>query len=160
MLDTLWDHATKSDLPDDFGLALAAAGWTAGDEFGEALAKLASNDSRSPEEIDDDDRKKKLVELWCTFDSQVGWGRLEAQFPSPDDRLQSDEGVLLVWHNAFAEGRRLPQNENDLCAFMSGYIGGVLGQLLGHEVEVTHGEDEPCIRRGTDHCAFRFKPRQ
>ena len=151
ILDTLWDQTAQPGLPDDFGLALAAAGRTVGTEFGEALDKLAV-DGSATDERGVEDRRKELVRLWCTFDSQVGWGRLEAEFP--DDGLQSGEGVVLVWHNAFAEGREVPKN--DLCTFMSGYIGGVLTHLLGHEVSVTHGDAEPCIRRGADHCAFRF----
>jgi predicted hydrocarbon binding protein len=153
ILDTLWDLA-KSGLPGGFGAALAAAGRTAGVQFGGKLAELVGDQDRATTERAAE-YEKELVKLWCAFDSQVGWGRLEADFP--EDDTQSGQGVLRVWHNAFAEGRDLG-NENDLCGFMGGYIGGVLTCLLGPEVSVVHGEAEPCIRRGADHCAFRFGP--
>jgi predicted hydrocarbon binding protein len=147
MLDTLWRHAKKGGLPDGLGTALEDAGLTAGTEFGKELTKLASDAQLL---------LKDLILLWCQFDSQVGWGRLEVEFG--DDDGVAEHGVLHIWHNAFAEDRAAPKDP-DLCTFMSGYIKGVLSSLMGDgkEVTVNHEEADPCIRRGADHCAFRFE---
>lgn len=147
MLDILWRHAEEGGLPDGLGTALSDAGRTTGAEFGEELTKLVSDARLSTED---------LVRLWCQFDSQVGWGRLEVEFG--DDGGVGERGVLRIWHNAFAEDRAAPKDP-DLCTFMNGYIKGVLTSLMGDEKKVTvnHGEADPCIRRGADHCAFRFE---
>jgi predicted hydrocarbon binding protein len=145
LLDTLWERVSAAGLPKGLGPALTDAGRIAGAEFGRALTELVSEAELPTED---------LVRLWCGFDSQVGWGRLEAEFGDVEGR--AEPGVLRVWHNAFAEGRSDDEDSNDLCTFMSGYISGVLTELIGREVTVTHNATEPCIRRGADHCAFRF----
>ncbi|MEK6967713.1 MAG: hypothetical protein AABX51_03725, partial [Nanoarchaeota archaeon] len=124
------------------------AGSIAGENFGKSLMeKVWDNpDSMTVE--------KKLDE-WCRFDSDVGFGHMEKNDLEKDASGNVVSGKVIVKDNFLATGRG--EDEANLCSLFAGYIAGVLGQILGFEVKISHPESL-CMRIDNNRksCEFIF----
>lgn len=129
-----------------FAGALALAGQKCGDHFGDSLLDVWKR-SRAQHPL------ARRVERWCEFDSIVGWGRFRSAPENLPNDMTNDFSIIVV-HNFLASGK-----EPDLCPFMTGYIQGVLSQLLERQVKVSHSKRN-CIRGGgktRKECLFKIQ---
>jgi hypothetical protein len=125
------------------------AGHITGARFGKALVDLWSRSS-SPDDLEG------VLDYWCNFDSDVGFGSLAARLTDKAGRL----GSVTVEQNFLAAGRGAGPQQANLCQLLVGYIGGVLTHVLGSPIIVEHKHDA-CMRlvRGRTSCEFQFGPR-
>ncbi|MDI6792488.1 MAG: hypothetical protein QME81_06430 [bacterium] len=92
---------------------------------------------------------------WCAFDSDVGFGRFSNEIEIDSEGLVTN-GKIILKSNFLASGRT--STDSNLCSFMTGYIQGVLRELTGTEVKVTH-EPKDCIQyqKEKKKCDFYFR---
>jgi predicted hydrocarbon binding protein len=132
--------------------ALFDAGREAAAEFSSYLVSiLFAGRDKSKESLWEE------VEMWCSFDSTVGFGRFEAQ---PWGKGES-EGRVIVRNNFLARGRS--PNRPNLCAFLRGYMTRVLDRIYAPaRVVVDHDLDRDCAQSGSggadakSDCTFAF----
>ncbi|MBN1902557.1 P-loop NTPase [Candidatus Sumerlaeota bacterium] len=118
-----------------FKWTLETAGMESGRRFGRTLMKLWK------------DEKKKLsetekIKYWCDFDSKVGWGTFIFEIKTNKDKI--NEIVIVNKRNPFASGRT--EKDVDLCPFLSGYIKGVIIEILNMK------EDSIIIKHDINDC--------
>ncbi len=78
---------------------------------------------------------KARINKWCEFDSDVGFGRFNAdQIHIGDDN--QIEGSIALKENFLTVGRNF--KSHNICCFMKGYIRGVLQELVGMPLDVSH----------------------
>ncbi len=70
---------------------------------------------------------KEKVQKWCEFDSQVGWGKFEANLDI-DVQRETIGGNLTITEAFIID----TEKERKVCAFIRGYCTAVLNTLLGH----------------------------
>ncbi len=95
------------------------SGYESGSNFAERMSSKWG-DCTSFEEIE------KAVQEWCTFDSDVGWGKFEANI-SFDEENETILGTLTIIKAFIVDTR----HKRKICAFIRGYCTGVLNTLLG-----------------------------
>jgi len=98
--------------------ALFAAGQDCGNQFGSGFFAdyLTENKLPPPQ---DDVQLTKLIEEWCDFDTEAGFGKFE---------YDSTKKVLSV-RNVFVSDKE-SKTSQDFSVFFSGYVLGVLLQIL------------------------------
>lgn len=69
---------------------------------------------------------EKAVQEWCTFDSDVGWGKFTANITF-DEEKETISGTLTI-SKAFIVDTK---DKRQICQFIRGYCTGVLETLLG-----------------------------
>jgi predicted hydrocarbon binding protein len=103
--------------------------------------------------------QQAAIEGWLKIDSSVGWGlfelkpadilKFERALDKPDD--EPPPCVTVANNPGFAPANQ----EQNLCSFLGGYIGGILSTLVGKSVRLAdHGE---CHSKGSERCAFSFE---
>lgn len=124
------------------------AGLDCGGQFGKELIKEVWKGG-------DNLKIQEKFEKWCAFDSNVGFGSFSNEIKI-NENGQIASGKIVLTSNFLASGRK-PEEPN-LCKFMAGYIQGVLRELTGTEVEVTH-EVKNCMQyqQGKKECDFHFR---
>jgi predicted hydrocarbon binding protein len=121
---------------------LEKAGYDAGINFGGALTE-AYPDKKS---------RKERIDLWCSFDTDVGWGKFEDHL-NIDEETGAADGKIVLHSNFLIVDRGA--DDFNICSLMKGYIKGVLQKLLNRQVQVRHeptqghcgqgsGEEKPC----------------
>lgn len=129
----------------------AAAGRECGNSFGRSLVEEYWTVEQLPSELE-------RIQDWCSFDSEVGFGRLSLGAYSETDDKRVRSGEILVTENFLAW--EMERDSPNLCALMMGYIQGVLEEILERhdELRVSHPEDA-CIRVHPEReaCLFLFK---
>jgi len=135
---------------------LFESGYRSGANFGWTMHEIFQKDHR---ELQLQDK----IELWCEFDSDVGFGFLSL----PDDGIKEEKGEknkisyteisirVKLSHNFLAYRRETSQT--NLCSFMCGYIQGVLEKVTGQPLKVNHDADE-CEQfvADLDHCTYHI----
>lgn len=123
------------------------AGVTCGESFGKELV----------DEVWKDEGELSLQEKltkWGEFDSSVGFGKFSHKIEQGD----VISGKIMLSNNFLAANRK--STEPNLCDFMTGYIQGVLKELIKGEIKVTvtHKEGD-CIQhqQGKKECDFYFR---
>lgn len=92
---------------------------------------------------------------WCIFDSEVGLGRFSNEIKI-DSEKRITSGNIILRNNPFACDRA--STDPKLCSFMTGYIQGVLRELAGTEVKVTHKlKDCMQYQPSKKECDFYFR---
>ena len=129
------------------GAALRRSGRSTGERFGGSLAHR----------LDTMLSERELIERWCEFDSQVGFGRLELGALTLRDDGSVDVDIDVIGN--FLAMDRNPDKTADLCPFMAGYIDGVLSALLGLPVSATDHRPADCMRVDSSRagCLFEFR---
>jgi len=120
------------------------AGSLAGANFGKSLMREIWSDP-------DNMPVKNRLDDWCRFDSGVGFGFMK----STELGENNASGKIVVKDNFLVNNRN--RDEANLCSLFSGYIAGVLGEILDFEVDVVH-EQSLCMRftHGQESCVFCF----
>ncbi len=67
----------------------------------------------------------KAIKKWCDFDKRAGWGVWESKFKNKNDYLEGD----IIISNNFLIKATTDSNSIIFCAFLVGYIEGVLQEL-------------------------------
>lgn len=131
---------------DDTREIFEEAGYQAALAFGERIREKWGLDF--PE-----DSLADRVERWCTFDSDVGWGRLVNEL-TIDDSSESVCGAIRLLDN-FQTYKRSGNQFSD-CYLMHGYVRGVLEALCdGTPLSVTCDLAEcPLLHRRKRDCVF------
>lgn len=110
------------------------AGDVSGGNFGKDLAKLWKK--RGAE-----DDLSGLLQFWCQFDSDVGFGVLSAKL----SRRLPTQGWVRIKGNFLAANRRKADHPANLCMLLAGYVAGVLREVTGKEFGVKH-PSRTCMR--------------
>ena len=95
-------------------------GWDCGKKFATHIGQTLGSSSTIAE-------MKEKIQKWCEFDSQVGWGKFEANLDIDADR-QTLGGTLTITEAFIVD----TENDHKICAFIRGYCTAVLHTLLGH----------------------------
>ena len=94
------------------------------------------------------------LEQWCVFDSKVGFGVF-----SVSRYGTGEEGTVTLRNNFLLYGRG--PGDNNLCAFMQGYITRVLSAIFyPQHIEVSHDRSKQCgqMQEGDKRsCAFSYR---
>jgi DNA-binding Lrp family transcriptional regulator len=90
-------------------------------------------------------KKEEQLFLFTRFFEERGWGRMS--FESID--LQHVEGTTVLTDSYFKKKSRGPA-----CYEIRGIIAAFLESIFNRKVSVS---EEKCVRKGDDHCEFRFK---
>jgi len=69
---------------------------------------------------------EQAVQQWCSFDSDVGWGKFEANIAF-DAESETISGTLTITKAFIVDIK----HKRKICAFIRGYCTGVLNTLLG-----------------------------
>ena len=123
------------------------AGRDSGSRFGRALDNQLNQEGVK---LNVNDRISK----WCEFDSDVGFGKFNViNFEISNNKV---EGEIKLTENFLTVGRKY--NQDNICCFMKGYIWGVLEELTGAHLEVSHKKSD-CAQfvTGSDFCIFHVK---
>lgn len=156
---SLVTHLKYQDAGDE---SLYRAGVRAGNDFGATFKRTAPSDVT-----------KELVHHWQTLESASGWGLFELIPGEVQDFLESVSPEIKVLRNAFAppparETEELPidaprddfavdmRRDNNLCAFLGGYLCGILSSLTGEKFDYDPGAHDFCRSKGFEWCEFRF----
>jgi CobQ/CobB/MinD/ParA nucleotide binding domain len=126
--------------------ALEKAGAGPGVKFGKSLGEL----------LDASLTDRERLSRWCEFDSRVGFGHLTLANVKEEKSGLVLGGQIDVGGNFLAATRR--RKDPDLCPLLSGYIEGVIGELLAcHDVKVKH-PGKSCMRltKELPACGFQF----
>jgi cellulose biosynthesis protein BcsQ len=113
-----------TDKLEDVQQVFFAAGTQCGERFGQALTKrgIPRGESGGP---------YGQIQSWCSFDSDVGFGRFELDPNEIETRGQQLLRCSIILHESFLA---LPTQANvdphKYCDFMRGYVKGVLEELL------------------------------
>jgi hypothetical protein len=107
------------------------AGYSCGIKFG---AQMYETSQLSRYEVSDTD----IVERWCEFDSDVGFGRFHnnLKFERSEHKLEVTGSINLS--DNFLITSKTGEGVVHLCPFMTGYIQGVLEMMFRATFEVTH----------------------
>jgi hypothetical protein len=97
-------------------------------------------------------RKEELLSKCIKADSLAKWGNFEYKIDF--DRFRGevilyDSFLAKSWRNSFEREQKKP-----VCAFISGYIAGVIESVLGERVIV---EEKMCMAMGDDYCLFTVR---
>ena len=110
------------------------AGYVSGSEFGWTMHEIAQRKDFS------DDDVSSIIELWCEFDSDVGFGMLslvnKEEVQHPDNNSKTLKYTIRLTDN-FAVYKQDAKSLN-LCSFVGGYIRGVMERLTGQPMQVEH----------------------
>lgn len=144
ILENICSEAVNS-LEQKMGDILYSAGYSAGSKFGEALSRKL-NKVKPPISVED------KIEKWCSFDSNVGWGRFEDNLEVNETR-ETVSGKIVLENNFLTADRK--RKDFNICSLMTGYIAGVLEKLLGFQVHVIHDKSY-CgqFKSDKDSCEF------
>jgi cellulose biosynthesis protein BcsQ/predicted hydrocarbon binding protein len=123
------------------------AGFVSGQRFAKGLAELwEKRGSRAD--------LGGILQFWCQFDSDVGFGVLSAKL----FRRQPTQGWVKIKDNFLAANRTMQHHPANLCRLLAGYIAGVLNEITGAQFKVQHPTTH-CMRTTTRRldCQFDFK---
>ena len=140
--------STKADAERAAREIICDAGRDAGERFGSSLVGQFQRQGLRL-------TMQEKVDKWCQFDSDVGFGRFSASEAIDTDSGEPNGSVRLS-ENFLILGRRY--NDANICAFMKGYIRGVLCELSGMPLNVFHtkGDCAQFNQRNDDTCVFRI----
>lgn len=139
-----------------FGELLKDAGKECGEKFGIALNKFWDPSKKNIKLFEEHLGEEALIRKWCTFDSDVGFGR----FVLVGDSVTISEGKFMGGQVILRESFLTPSNdtffkdagEHKYCNFILGYITGVMSKMFNREFEVTH--KNPNEINGVDHFSW------
>jgi predicted hydrocarbon binding protein len=131
------------------------AGYLSGLKFGWKMHEIIQRQNESLE-------LSEKIEKWCTFDSDVGFGKLE---------LINDDETALDYSMVNSSGIRFKIKLSDnfvvyqrdeghvnLCSFVAGYIQGVLEKVTQQPLIVQHlPTDCEQFEAGNNYCVFRLR---
>lgn len=123
------------------------AGYVSGQRFGKGLAELWEKQGTK-------DDLSGLLQFWCQFDSDVGFGVLSSKLM----RRQPTQGWVRIKGNFLAADRQKTDHPANLCMLLAGYIAGVLHEVTGKDFKVEH-PTSACMRTQPKRpdCQFDFK---
>ena len=123
------------------------AGSISGQRFGVGLAKLWDNRGAK-------DDLAGLLQFWCQFDSDIGFGELSAKL----SKQEPMQGAMKIKGNFLAANRTSLNDPANLCMLLAGYIAGVLHEVTGRKFKVKHPPAH-CLRTTPQRadCQFNFK---
>jgi|GEM_PF-2585775 len=127
-------------------LVVQNAGREAGSRFGRALNHEFQLQGSSL-------TLKQRIEQWCEFDSMVGFGRFDSSTIEVAEETNEISGAIQLHENFLIVGRTW--KDENICCFMKGYIWGVLDELTGIPLVISH-KKEHCgqFTLGSDTCHF------
>ena len=97
---------------------------------------------------------KTKIAKWCEFDSDVGFGRFSDANLKVDEMTNQVEGAIGLAENFLTVGKGT--SDDNICSFLKGYIWGILEELTGLPLRVTHKKQDCAqFQLGGDTCAFR-----
>ena len=134
----------SADIPRLARDVIQQAGKDSGKRFGRALDLQFQKEGYKISLLD-------KIAKWCDFDSDVGFGRFSSEGMELDkDRV---EGNIILRENFLTLGRNY--SDNNICCFMKGYICGVLEELTGMPLKISH-QKKDCSQfsPGGDICMF------
>ncbi|MCA9474066.1 MAG: hypothetical protein KC594_18530, partial [Nitrospira sp.] len=113
---------------------LHAAGNRCGQEFGKYLAESGSDER--------DLNVQAKIQRWCDFDSDVGFGRFELDPNTIEIKgprlIRCDIRLRESFLTPAVDTSFKRPGDHRFCAFMVGYIEGVLAQILENPVDIDH----------------------
>jgi hypothetical protein len=125
--------------------ALLEAGRKCGGSFGSAFNEWWEKEKSDGIETSDNQTQK--LERWCSFDTQAGFGLMEYH----------DATKILKVVNPFILNTKVT-NGQDYSAFFSGYVIGVLEELLDDNSNVSQYVEMTTICESSDIIGVGFKP--
>ncbi|HWB06264.1 MAG TPA: P-loop NTPase [Verrucomicrobiales bacterium] len=142
LLQGLREQLIQNLTLDQFTTCLAEAGYGCGGKFGLALDTMwreeeSQFDRERPSASSQIERK---INDWCKFDSDVGFGAFALETLSLHKNLFVDAVILLKDSFLTPAGdlEAIKIEDDRFCQLMTGYVNGVLDQILGMKVEVRH----------------------
>ncbi|MEL7071555.1 MAG: hypothetical protein AAGN15_23305 [Cyanobacteria bacterium J06581_3] len=133
ILDSIEDFLEDSER---FALYSKKIGYKVGADFYKDLLDRHKDDFLQPGgQIDE------KLNLWSQYDSVTGFGVFEPKF---DEIIKTSDGEfriqgMVTVRNSFLIHGRPQHSDKPYCAFMEGYIGGIIGEILDSE-ELVEGK--------------------
>lgn len=129
--DLLKSHEASS-ATEDLRKLLFSAGNRCGERFGVALRNMWAG-----HEFFDQDK----IQKWCNFDSDVGFGKFQIDLETIQIRGREHLSVDVLLRESFltpSVDTAFREGTHRFCEFFTGYIRGVLTQILAGDITVAH----------------------
>ncbi len=132
------------------------AGKDSGLRFGHSMQEMFQNEGEVLE-------LREKVEKWCEFDSDVGFGRFRNEVQINNSTTNGDSSYIggsIILAENFLTYNKNTEDDDNICSFMRGYIQGVLEELVGIPLSVSHTKGD-CSQyridlKGTAECNFHI----
>lgn len=144
ILKTIYNGIVDKNLPknNNFDIDIVAreiifdAGYKSGAQFGWTMHEIAQRKDFDDGDVD------SIIELWCEFDSDVGFGMLslEDSIKENDKRDKGLQYCIRLTDNFMVY--KQDARDVNLCCFISGYIKGVMERLTGQPMTIQHVPQE------------------
>jgi len=131
LLSHIYAGITEIKSRDEADRIFEKAGHVCGTKFG---AQMYESSQRSRYELND----AEVVERWCVFDSDVGFGRFHNNLTFERSAHKFEVTGAINLSDNFLITSKTGKDTVHICPFMKGYIQGVLEMMFRANFEVTH----------------------